>query len=103
MLKSLRRLASRKGETSRRSSRSRQGCLTLERLGERILLAAGTSLAANGLVPISSNYDDPFARAAHVEWMDLADFDCHGASVPTRLSGPRVLIRDTPVIYRKDP
>ena len=77
MLNSWRRLAGRKGK------RSRQGGLTLEPLGERILLAAGSALplllgptlagsdgsgrsiavADHGLdrlVPVSSYYDDPF-------------------------------------------
>src|SRR5690348_9035556 len=98
-------LAGRKGKRPRSSSRSRQACPTLELLGERILLSAGNSIppfigpllqgpdgfgwpaaaAGNGLVPVSSNYDDPFARQALVKWMDLADFD-HDNSAPTRLS-----------------
>jgi hypothetical protein len=123
MLKYLRRLTDRKGKTPRKCSRSRQGRLTLELLGERILLSAGSSispfigpllpgpgdfgwsaaLADNGLVPVSSNYDDPFVRPDFVRWMDPADFDYDNASGPTRLSGPRVLIRDMPLIYRMDP
>jgi hypothetical protein len=84
----------------------------LELLGERVLLSAGSSIpafigptlaASDGPVPVSSNYDDPFVRAANVDWMDLADFDHDNGSGPTRLSGPRVLIRDMPIIYRQDP
>jgi hypothetical protein len=52
------------------------------------------------LVPISSNYDDPFVRPANVEWMNPADFD---SASPTRLSGPRVVIEDEDFIYRQDP
>ena len=108
MLNYFRQLAGRKGKTLRSASRARQRCLSLELLGERILLTAGSSIlpfigpmlpGTDKLVPISSNYDDPFARAANVEWMDLADFD---ASSPTRLSGPRVVIEDEDFIYRLD-
>ena len=75
MLNYLRQLAGRKGKTTRNSSRSRHGCLTLELLGERILLMAGSAIppfigptlpGPDRLVPVSSNYDDPFARAANV-------------------------------------
>jgi hypothetical protein len=117
------RLAGRKGKRPGRSSPSRNAYLTLELLGERILLSAGDAIplfigptlpgpgdfgwsaarAGNGLVPVSSNYDDPFARQTFVNWMDLADFDHDNGSGPTRLAGPRVLIRDQPIIYRTDP
>jgi hypothetical protein len=77
--------------------------LTLERLGERVLLTTGSSILPDGLVPVSSNYDDPFAKPANVQWMDLADFDHDNGSGPIRLSGPRVRIEDESVISRLDP
>jgi hypothetical protein len=76
MFNYLRHLAGRKCKTRQRSSRSRQSCLSVELLGERFLLSAGSSMPAfidpmlptrDGLVPVSSNYDDPFARPAHGE------------------------------------
>src|SRR5712692_7130185 len=108
MLNYLRQLAGRKsktlrGTTPRSYSRSRQVCLMVERLGDRILLAAGSSISPvlsptldggavadndpDRLVPVSSYIDDPFVRPAHVAWMNLADFDHDNASgSPTRLS-----------------
>jgi hypothetical protein len=117
MLNYLHYLVSRKGKTppgttARRSSRWRRVCLTLEQLGERILLTAGSSippfigprlLGPDTLVPVSSNYDDPFVKPANVEWIDLADFDHGNGFGPTRLSGPRVRIEDESVISRLDP
>src|SRR5438477_8645851 len=120
MLNSWRRLAGRKGK------RSRQGGLTLEPLGERILLAAGSALplllgptlagsdgsgrsvatadqGLHRLVPVSSYYDDPFVRPTHVARMNLADFYHGNASGnPTELAGPRVQIGNEDVIFRRD-
>jgi hypothetical protein len=116
----LRQLAGRKGKTLWRSSRSRKTCLILELLGERIVLSAGGSLPSfidpvlpgagdfvwspaavgNGLVPVSSNYDDPFVRPSNVAWMNLADFD---SANPTNLSGPHVVIEDEDRLFRRDP
>src|SRR5262245_40723097 len=106
-------LAGQKSKTLRRSSRSRQRSLTLELLGERIVLSAGNSIPSfigpmlpgsgdfvwlpaaggNGLVPVTSNYDDPFVRPSHVAWMNLADFD---SLTPTRLSGRYARIDEDP-------
>jgi len=54
-------------------------------------------------IPVSSNDDDPFAKASNIEAMKRTDFDVDKNGNPVGLSGNRAKVQDEDKIFRRDP